>query len=249
MANEAIQGAPYPLPSDPPAAEDIKALADWAAPRIPMRFASMTALTATVTAPFAGQMAVTTDYGVLWSWTGARWAPVGTPRFASTAALLAAIASPAVGDAAMVGSDEYRCLTARSWKLWARPETSWTPATTGIPVKVNAATYCVQAGRVVGDLRLTATGAATGSITFNPPLTYDITRYTPMGDAVLFDASASTRRVWRTYGGFSDTQQYAVITEGTTATLANATNPWTWATGDKIDIHFSYRPTDAALSI
>lgn len=225
----------------------------WLAPsilgQIPV-FSTLADLKLRNTAPTPGQVAWATDTSCAWSWTGTRWAPVGTPVFATTAALLAAIASPVVGATAMVGADEYRCSTAGSWKLWARPEVSWTPVFSGIPATVVAAKYRIRGGVVEGELRLTATGAATGSITFDPPLAYDIGRYTPMGQATLFDASASTRRVWQIMGGFSSSLQYIVITEGTTATLANATNPWNpWASGDQIDIRFSYRPTDAVLSI
>lgn len=119
MANEPIQGAPYPLGSVPvDVSADIKAVVDFFSPRITMRFASKTALTAAVTSPFVGQEAITTDTNVLWRWTGTQWRHQGIPSFASTTARDSAISQPLAGDRCQVGS-------AGSWVTYRHDGTAW----------------------------------------------------------------------------------------------------------------------------
>lgn len=188
-----------------------------------------------------GQMAYT-DAGVIGYWDGVGWKLLGTPTFASTGAMGAAIPSPAVNDRCFVGTDEYRCITAGAWKLWSRPETAWTPEIGGVAATINSAMYTVSGGKVDAWLRFTLTGAPTGSITFLPPLAYGLGTIIPFGQATLLDTSATARRVWNLMGGFSTTLTYVVIMDPAGSQIANATNPWTWASGDVIHAHLTYVP-------
>lgn len=55
MANEPIQGGPYPVPGDSPdGPSQMKAINDWAAVRLNMRFASTAARDAAIPSPVAG---------------------------------------------------------------------------------------------------------------------------------------------------------------------------------------------------
>lgn len=57
------------------------------------------------------------------------------------------------------------------------------------------------------------------------------------GQALLFDTSATGRQVWgaQTFGS-------AILPLSASGTLATATSPWTWATGDTLKIRGWYEP-------
>lgn len=78
MPNEPIQGLPYPTPGAPPAGFDqLKDLADAVAPRLSMRFATVTARDQAIPEPIDGMVA-TTGSGVNleeWIVVGGAWVP------------------------------------------------------------------------------------------------------------------------------------------------------------------------------
>lgn len=80
MANEPIQGLPYPLPSAvPDVPTDVKALADAVAGRLVMRFATTAARDAAITAPVSGMKAVIGSGAALTEYThnGTSWVLTG----------------------------------------------------------------------------------------------------------------------------------------------------------------------------
>lgn len=100
-----------------------------------------------------GQLAWTTDYNVLWAWTGTRWAPCGTPNVISTTIRDAAIPSPAVGDTCTAG-------TGTTLRAYIHDGTSWrqvvhAPDATYTPTLTNGT--------------MGSTGTATGSTTYLSP--------------------------------------------------------------------------------
>lgn len=89
MANEPIQSGPYPLASNAPdGPAQIKAVVDWAAPLLNMRFASVAARDAAITIPVDG-MECCTGTGAAqqnwrrtngaWAWDGPSGATMGAP--------------------------------------------------------------------------------------------------------------------------------------------------------------------------
>jgi hypothetical protein len=103
-----------------------KAYADLIVPK----YASASARDSAIPSPTNGQLAITTDYGVIWRYTGSAWTLVGIPYFADETARDTAIASPVAGmvchtgDASTpAGNDiirwRYRSLTSK-W-IWDEP--------------------------------------------------------------------------------------------------------------------------------
>lgn len=89
---EPVQAGPYLLPSNPPDLAAIsKAIVDWAAPRINMRFASAAARAAAVPVPLEGMVSWLADVNALYVYNGAAWVPPsalerpGTTPFAQAA--------------------------------------------------------------------------------------------------------------------------------------------------------------------
>lgn len=84
------------------------------------------------------------------------------------------------------------------------------------------------------------TSGGTGSFwTFGfPPVTPSATELNnALGQALLFDTSAITRNVWG-WQTFSST----ILPLSASGTLATATSPWTWATGDTFKLRGFYEP-------
>lgn len=121
----------------------------WAAAAGGVFTVATTALLPSGSAMRKGQLAWTTDYGVLWAWTGTRWAPQGTPHFASTTDRSAAITNPATGDTCTTGADTavVTWLYSTEWRQVTYPvDSTFTPTLT--------------AGTVG------STGSATGSVSW-----------------------------------------------------------------------------------
>jgi len=75
---EPVQAGPYLAPSDPPDLANIsKAIVDWAATRIVMRFASSTARAAAIPAPTEGMVSWLNDTNRLYGYNGTTWMLVG----------------------------------------------------------------------------------------------------------------------------------------------------------------------------
>ena len=106
----------------------------WSAAAGGVLTVATTALLPSGSAMRRGQLAWTTDYGVLWAWTGTRWAPQGVPHFTSEIAREAAIPSPAAGDVCTVGTGAALVTTMYNGSLWRQtthPESStFTPTLT-----------------------------------------------------------------------------------------------------------------------
>lgn len=80
------------------------------------------------------------------------------------------------------------------------------------------------------------TSSVTGIIFFSPPVTpRTMQDRSPVGMAVLGDVSSGARRIWFAAGGGAS---FAI--NDAAAALANNTNPWTWATGDFIEVRGTY---------
>lgn len=82
MATEPIQGGPYPVPGDAPdGPSQIKGVADWAATRLNMRFASTAARDAAIPTPVAGmECAIGSGVSqVKYIYTGTTWADLWVP--------------------------------------------------------------------------------------------------------------------------------------------------------------------------
>lgn len=116
------------------------------------------------------------------------------------------------------------------------PWQSYTPAFTGITVGNGtlSANY-MQAGKLIGyrgSFTFGSTSSATTTIRVGLPVTANpATSYLPFaGNVYLFDTSATARRYW---SPVSSSGTEFLIADSNYVT-ANATAPWTWATGDQI---------------
>lgn len=69
MATEPIQAGPYPVPSDAPdGPNQLKAVVDWAAPRLNMRFATTAARDVAIAVPAEGMECVTGTGAAMVKW-------------------------------------------------------------------------------------------------------------------------------------------------------------------------------------
>lgn len=100
MATEPIQAGPYPVPADAPdGPTQIKAVVDWAAPRLNMRFATTAARDAAIPAPTEGMECVTGTGTTLikWAYVGTGWQNVTVHPPTAYTPVLAAAGTPASG--------------------------------------------------------------------------------------------------------------------------------------------------------
>jgi hypothetical protein len=124
------------------------------------------------------------------------------------------------------------------------PWPSYTPTFTGL--SVSNGTLAARA-RVAGkDIRWSvsltfgSTTAVTGNITVTLPVAARL-RFagTSFGDVTLWDSSANAFRIWHATHDLSSNGTRVFLTDDSGNVAAGA-NPWTWATGDRIEINGGY---------
>lgn len=80
------------------------------------------------------------------------------------------------------------------------------------------------------------TSSVTNIIFFSPPVApRSMQDRSPVGAVVLGDASTGARRIWFAAGGGTS---FAI--NDSSGAVASNTNPWTWATGDFIEVRGTY---------
>lgn len=124
------------------------------------------------------------------------------------------------------------------------PWQSYTPTLTGWTLGNGTLTgYYMQAGKLVWGkvfLTLGSTSSPSGNLVISLPVTKvaDDGVFTSLqGTAVLFDTSASARAVYSTVHNSITTARFV---SSASATPVDATTPWTWANGDKLNATFMY---------
>jgi len=139
-----------------------------------------------------------------------------------------------------------------AWKVWERPETSYTPVATGLTVGTGGATaarYMVSGGIVFVQIRSTlGTSPTVGDVRYTVPLTIDDTAMNSvtsvLGNASLYDQSANI-----SYTGnvaYEDTSHVRIFrnlvsSPNMYSAQLSSTTPFTWAVNDRIFTWFSYR--------
>ena len=146
------------------------------AQQTPRVFANYAAMVAGVPSPVGGRLAITTQgSGILWQYDGtaAKWVVQNRPAFSDATARDAAIPSPSPGIVAVIRSGasytEYRW-TGASWVQTYVPWTAYVPAVAGLPSTVAEARFHRAGSLVTVQVRLAATGPATGSIAVGLPV-------------------------------------------------------------------------------
>lgn len=115
------------------------------------------------------------------------------------------------------------------------------------PTPVNAAAsvagkYAVQGDWVTGELTVTFTGAATGTVNVPAPITPSSGSGTVVGTCQMTDASAGTTSRLAGIVTLSSSNQFVFqALNGNPNAYATAVTPWTWAAGDTIVAVFNYR--------
>lgn len=175
----------------------------------------------------------------------------GNPRFANTAARDAAYPTPTNGQKCWVDALLAEQIYQSGWKnTWIAPGPgvwqAYTPAVFGITTSAVTAQYCSVGGLITVRAKITASGAATAEITVNLPVAaatpFD-TWLEPIGNAYAIVGGGGVR-----YAGtavLAATDRVGVGAPGSTNATArwgsSATNPGTWASGDRLYLGFTYQ--------
>ncbi len=207
-------------------------------------FASTTARDAAIPSPVEGDQCQTLDYGVMWRHDGTGWCVVGTPVFDNAAARVAAVPSPRIGDRCYLADTktENACVVAGTWIMWARATTTYAPTitgqTSGSPTIVGG-NYAVSNGRCHGSLVATFTGAVNATIVVPLPIAAtNFAAWESLGDMTLL--KGGTRIPGILIAPSAGASSGYVASATTAITLASATSPFTWASGDQITVNFDY---------
>lgn len=146
-----------------------------------------------------------------------------------------------------VDTDIYYIYSGSAWRVWAKQPTAYTPAFTGLPLTSSSFVYSIAGGVVNVTGTATASGAATGAISFSLPVDINsaylsLTRAGVLGDAAVDDASSAAFYSMTISALTVSTVSLTALDVSTYVRLipTSASIPLTWASGDIISVNFSY---------
>lgn len=187
-----------------------------------------------VAGDFVGQRAHTSDYGVLWSWTGSRWAPEPWTHFASASNRDSAIPSPSGGDSCTVGANTTLRAFIHDGTAWrqvvhapdATASLSLTNGTTGTGAVTGSVTYLSQSlVRIDFVVTFGTGGDVTGTLLVNLPISLGLAQagqaYARRGSGVPIPLLCYTASV----------NTLAFVTTSNNA-IVGQTVPQDWTSGD-----------------
>lgn len=168
--------------------------------------------------------------------------------FASSAARASAITSPVEGMVAYLeDTNTYTFYNGSAWNdlLWGDPWVAYTPTLTNITLGSGGTSsfFYQRVGKMVnvrGRITLGTSGALTGVATFTLPVNAVTADQFWQSGTILNDSGTFYAGVVRV--GTSSATVLATNAAGTYTTAVNtsATIPFTWASGDIINVGFSY---------
>jgi hypothetical protein len=122
-----------------------------------------------------------------------------------------------------------------AWTSYTPTLTTWTLGNGTITGR-----YMFAGKLVIGYLKLTvgSTTATAGSVEISLPQTANIGAYAPIGNASCKDTAAANPYNVSAY--MSTTGRMGFVMGGTSNVAINATNPFTWGTGDTLEVMFTY---------
>jgi hypothetical protein len=221
VATEPIQAGPYPVPGDAPdGPNQLKAIVDWTAPRLNMRFASTAARDAAIPTPTEGMECVTGTGAAMvkWLYFGAGWRDATVrPSVSAAPTLTAVTTNPTLGTGAALVGRYLRTGNLVTYFFRITFGTSGVASGSGryrISLPVPAAATAVDVGLGVVRLYDSSTGRAS------------------MSGRIVVEATSIAKVQ---YVG----PQAALGELGFLADLTNST-PWTWAENDIIDGFITY---------
>lgn len=202
----------------------------------PILAANYAALTGLGTPSRLGQLAITSDYQILWMWNGSRWVPQGVPHFATAEARELGIPAPAAGDMCTVGSgsNSVALVFGSEWVQYTLPaKADYTPTlTNGTLGTTGAATGTVSylsadTVRVDFVCAFGTGGKGTGTILVNIPPSLGLAQvgqaFARRGQGVPIPLICYTAA--NTALAFVTTSSNAIV---------NTTVPQTWTAGDTL---------------
>ena len=126
-----------------------------------------------------------------------------------------------------------------AWRALVRPWQSYSASLSGAPTSSVVARWTQVLNTVHFRFEATLSGAATGQLQFPLPVPRaDTTRRQSVGDAVLWDQSASAGRAWHALIGAGQATGVNLI--GPNYEIVAATTPWSWASGDQVSVAGTY---------
>lgn len=122
-----------------------------------------------------------------------------------------------------------------AWTAYTPTLTTWTLGNGTITGR-----YAFYGKTCVGALKLTigSTTTTAGSVEISLPQTASVGAYQPVGNASCKDTAAANPYNVPAY--MTSTTKMGFVMGGTANTAVNATNPFTWGTGDTLEAFFTF---------
>ena len=213
-------------------------------------WATVAARDAAITAPAVGMLALTTDTGTLWRYSGTAWVAMIPTYFGTSGARPAGYEGLLVYE---TDTDRLMQHNGTGWVIISEPTQSYTPTTTNITVGTGGTlTGTFKRGDGWMDLQIYAVlGSAGFSVTGNPifslptgtPAIQPVTALELMkGQAIVNDATGNRWYGTTYHDSFNSlgcVYSYTVATAGgsspgVSAAGINGSAPFTWTTGDYV---------------